>query len=102
MPINIPGRLEHVGRILHNARYLAATCGVRAAVRYVRANLLRRSRITTLFYIEEMYDLTDEAGEPLQDGWYWWAGFLGCLPDSEPCGPFTTEQEALNDARSIK
>lgn len=32
-------------------------------------------------------------------GWYWWACFPGCLPDSEPMGPFDTEAEALADAR---
>ena len=32
-------------------------------------------------------------------GWYWWSCFPGCLPDSEPTGPFATEQDALDDAR---
>lgn len=32
-------------------------------------------------------------------GWYWWACFPGCLPDSEPIGPFATEAEAIADAR---
>tara|TARA_R110001592_G_scaffold162401_2_gene395582 strand:- start:5431 stop:5652 length:222 start_codon:yes stop_codon:yes gene_type:complete len=31
-------------------------------------------------------------------GWYWRAGFPGCLPDGEPSGPFETEQEAIKDA----
>ncbi len=26
--------------------------------------------------------------------------FPGCLPDSDPIGPFPTEEEALEDARS--
>jgi hypothetical protein len=34
-----------------------------------------------------------------QAGWYWWSCFPGCLPDSEPCGPFATEQEAILDAQ---
>lgn len=33
-------------------------------------------------------------------GWYWWTCFPGCLPDSDPVGPFETEQEAIDDARS--
>lgn len=33
-------------------------------------------------------------------GWYWQACFPGCLPDSDPIGPFTTEAEALADAQS--
>jgi len=32
-----------------------------------------------------------------QRGWYWQACFPGCLPDSEPFGPFETEAEALAD-----
>lgn len=33
-------------------------------------------------------------------GWYWWACFPGCLPDSEfPKGPFNTSKAAWDDAR---
>jgi len=32
-------------------------------------------------------------------GWYWWRCFPGCLPDSDPVGPFVTAEEALFDAR---
>ena len=35
----------------------------------------------------------------LEDGWYWWACFPGCLPYSEPRGPFNTEAVALYDAQ---
>ena len=34
-------------------------------------------------------------------GWYWWACFPGCMPDSDPIGPFQTEAEALEDAQDI-
>jgi hypothetical protein len=34
-----------------------------------------------------------------EPGWYWWACFPGCLPNSDPIGPFKTEAEALEDAR---
>lgn len=40
---------------------------------------------------------TNDDGMPEQ-GWYWWACFPGCLPDSEPHGPFKTELEAFADA----
>lgn len=33
----------------------------------------------------------DEYPEP---GWYVWACFPGCLPDSDPIGPFESESEA--------
>lgn len=32
-------------------------------------------------------------------GYYWWAGFPGCLPDGDPVGPFPTEEAAIQDAR---
>lgn len=38
--------------------------------------------------------------EPFAAGWYWWACFPGCLPDSESSGPFDTEDAAIADARS--
>ena len=31
-------------------------------------------------------------------GWYWQAGFPGCLPDGDPMGPFATSRQALEDA----
>jgi hypothetical protein len=34
-----------------------------------------------------------------EPGWYWWSCFPGCLPFGEPIGPFSTEAEALADAR---
>ena len=30
--------------------------------------------------------------------WYWYC-FPGCMPDSDPVGPFRSEKEALADAR---
>jgi hypothetical protein len=32
-------------------------------------------------------------------GWFYWFCFPGCLPDSEPAGPFETREAALEDAR---
>jgi len=31
--------------------------------------------------------------------WYYWYCFPGCLPDSDPIGPFETESEALAAAQ---
>lgn len=53
----------------------------------------------------EVFYSTDECshGEAecacMEPGWYWWPCFPGCLPDSDPVGPFTTEAEALADAQ---
>ena len=42
----------------------------------------------------------EESGQVPDPGWYWWACFPGCLPDSEfPNGPFATEAEAIADAQ---
>lgn len=42
-------------------------------------------------------------GEPYaiddREVWWWWSCQPGCLPDSDPFGPFDTEEEALADAR---
>lgn len=47
---------------------------------------------------EKMFDaMVDELG--IEAGWYWFSCFPGCLPDSDPCGPFATEAEALADAQ---
>lgn len=38
-------------------------------------------------------------GCPLPAGWYYWYCFPGCMPDSDPIGPFDTEEAAIEDAR---
>ena len=40
-----------------------------------------------------------EQEEPSEPGFYWWACLPGCMPDSDPFGPFATYDEALQDAR---
>lgn len=35
------------------------------------------------------------------EGWYWWTCLPGCLPDSDPIGPFDTEEEALQNAQDL-
>lgn len=40
-----------------------------------------------------------EDGEPLPSGWYWWPCFPGCLPESDPIGPFDTSADAYVDAQ---
>ena len=36
----------------------------------------------------------------LDDGYYYWACFPGCLPDGDPIGPFVSEAEAITDAQA--
>jgi hypothetical protein len=42
---------------------------------------------------------SDTADECAGGGWYWWSCFPGGMPDSDPRGPFDTEDAALADAR---
>lgn len=39
------------------------------------------------------------ADNGISGGWFWHSCFPGCLPDSDPVGPFQTKAEALADAR---
>jgi len=44
-------------------------------------------------------DGTNDFGDgPVPGGWYWAAGFPGCLYDGEPSGPFAYSQQAHEDA----
>jgi hypothetical protein len=46
-------------------------------------------------------DRTQTRYTGLRTGWYWQAGFPGCLPDGEPNGPFTTEDNAWLDLYDV-
>lgn len=39
--------------------------------------------------------------DPSDEGFYFWFCLPGCLPDSEPDGPYATEQAALDAAREL-
>ena len=45
---------------------------------------------------ETPYDKYDKKHAP--SGWYWVAGFPGCLWDGDPAGPFSTSNQAYNNA----
>ena len=54
-----------------------------------------------VFYLSGAEDwYHDDEDRPLEQGWYWWSCFPGCIPDSEAFGPFDTEAEALADAQN--
>lgn len=55
------------------------------------------SRMEAAYNMENM----DHANENTltESGWYYWYCFPGCLPDSDPYGPYKTKQAALKDAR---
>jgi hypothetical protein len=54
--------------------------------------------------VETFYHVPDDrekyAESDFPEGWYYWFCFPGCMPDSDPIGPFTTEAEALADAQA--
>jgi hypothetical protein len=50
-------------------------------------------------FFAEAGDWFDEKDEPCAAGWYWRACFPGCIPDSEPFGPFESEAGAIADAQ---
>jgi hypothetical protein len=39
------------------------------------------------------------AEEGITGGWFYWYCFPGCMPDSDPVGPFTSRADALADAQ---
>lgn len=43
---------------------------------------------------------TNQFGEEelFEPGWYWWACFPGCLPESDAIGPFESSEEAYKNA----
>lgn len=51
-----------------------------------------------VFYLKEgEYDFGD--GEECKAGFYFWYCFPGCLPESEPWGPYPTADAAIEDCR---
>jgi hypothetical protein len=57
-----------------------------------------REEATAYFsQFDEYADQTRDGGTG--EGWYWWTCLPGCLPDSEPIGPFETKDAALADAQ---
>ena len=50
-----------------------------------------------VFYNNKKNAVDDNGGEyPI--GWYYWYCFPGCLPDSDPVGPYETEKDAIKAA----
>lgn len=43
--------------------------------------------------------IVDADGDCCGTGWYYWHCLPGCMPDSDPIGPYPTEADALKAAR---
>lgn len=52
-----------------------------------------------VFYFADECPHGDQDCACMEPGWYWWVCFPGCLPDSEPEGPFDSEAAAMAAAR---
>lgn len=64
---------------------------------YIYSDTEREDDDHALPNVEIFYD---RGYHPLNGaGYYWCSCFPGCLPDSDPIGPFSTEAEAIADAR---
>ncbi len=50
------------------------------------------------FYAQEDPTLVHVHGKDCY-GWYYWFCFPGCLPDSDPIGPFSRERDAIRNFR---
>lgn len=53
-----------------------------------------------VFYAEAGELKWEGQEEPSEAGWYFWLCFPGCLPDSDPIGPFQNEADAAESAQS--
>ena len=49
-----------------------------------------------IFFSDEQVDAD---GEKLDPGWFYWFCLPGCLPDSDPFGPYSTADAALAAAQ---
>ena len=61
----------------------------------------------TMAEATEYFSQFDEYADQTRDegtgkGWYWWSCFPGCLPDSDPNGPFETREAAVADAQDTE
>jgi len=58
-----------------------------------------------VFFHPDDYNLNadpDPDSECYEKGFYYWYCFPGCMPDSDPIGPFESYDAALKDAREFE
>lgn len=64
---------------------------------YMKRHEFRLASMNSRVREQMLEAIVEEEG--IEGGWFYWYCLPGCLPDSEPMGPFKTEDEALADAR---
>lgn len=50
------------------------------------------------FQTFEVHAKRDQNETGLKPGWYWWTCFPGGMPESDPNGPFESEEAAVHNA----
>lgn len=88
-----------MSRYIHGDPRLAAELNALPNVEVFHMSAAELAELPAGSAFSDPYDPAQLA-EDTGPGWYWWACMPGCLPDSEPFGPFATEQEAIDDAQS--
>jgi hypothetical protein len=53
-----------------------------------------------VYEVRQSQEALDWADESSTAGWYFQCCLPGCLPDSDPVGPFDSEQEAIDACRA--
>lgn len=51
-----------------------------------------------VFHMSES-EAREMLGEESEGGWFYQFGFPGCMPDSDPIGPYATHDEAIDAMR---
>ena len=64
---------------------------------FMRRHEFRLANMNSLAREAMLDAMVEELG--ITGGWFYWSCFPGCMPDSEPCGPFATWQEAQDAAQ---
>lgn len=68
------------------------------------SKIRNNKNLNLLKVVYSEYSETDDELDLTQGenkAWFYWFSFPGCLPESEPFGPFDTEKQALEDALSV-
>ena len=66
---------------------------------YVYSDPTRQADPHALPNVEIFLLTADDFATENEEGWYYQFGFPGCMPDSDPIGPFASYSEALDSAR---
>ena len=86
----------------HNEK-LASIASLKIELERLENERFNLYRSTNELHNTEIFNVTegemlDQDGKPLPRGWYYWYSVPGCLPDSEPFGPWENQEDATIQA----